>query len=1181
MSTTCAKSKEAFHERDASFSSSVQSSDSVFTEDLMEQGSPTMGPSHTKSRSDRPYSRKSPQSASSTKSFKLQAGQQITSDEIQPSTQRYKCSPKDSAYGSRLNTDEFPSPPISDGSSPRSLASPNKSSSSHLGMGSGPVTGTDAVKILPLSHSPVLVNNSYLQFYFNDDPVTLLHTVQSKNETKRTLSSKTHHLPSKLVSEQAKGVHKKKFLSSLHPIKSASCSTIDRMSLTSSLEEYASNLEKVNVTVEGPTDEVTGMRRERLLSLTRFETLTRDLESPLCATVVKVVVPSGSGREGKKQRKHLLSRFRKKKAETAAKSPTNSSKGLEEVIMTPAGQAKLRKMKEERHGRQRKVVSDDLTHKVHFQAAETQTAMRRSEHFADMRKKEQQYKEHGEKYLKCHSLNSADERPILSGEKRHPRAGMHFVQENHIGSYATELSQSTDGLADLTRLSMQLRMLAQPSQSTTNLDLSQRASETISNIGLMRTSHSMDDITDSLGAPLSQGHAESNELPREGFLWRVLGRANQRCPALIHIVPIQSRQVGISGLCVRKGQQVRALYRVSGQVIVEMETNHLASIPYECCRISRKHYGPKSTLVEMSYTHLYTAVPSVPNSQSPQHTAQTPLSKTKVHVPIEMVAILDCYDCLPPGEINVDAGDKLRVLYCDDKMVYAVKENGEAGLMARNFCRLTRKSEKLYQKWVEHTRSPFQADFPVRFNEKPPNFLIDLVNGTLTEKKTSSSNPTSRNLDTTNVVEIGTKQQGMSPPAKGGKRADIACSTLRETNTSAAVAPVATGEQQQRSPTSPPGKGRKPAGVARSFPQKGVQSYLKPLLPPTPLGKRKETPVSPLTKSGLKSPSRDSSAISPVTTDPPPPTTKSAISPKQATECAHIATTPPGNSAPQTLTCSTHEKCTHNTSTSHVSEISRKPLNYSGKLMTVVHNYVPNVGTVDYTIRKGLRVRVVRASPDGKTLRVATKTGSQFDIPVSHLCFSRKNSEPLTYRQHTNSDVSNGNCLPCVLDHIPQVHPPSHTPMPPLECGKIMTVIHDFVPTQENPMLTIRRGLRVKVLGGQDDQVKVQTKTGSIFCIPRSHLRLSHKTSDASVFPRTNSPPSNHESLKRISSADQKSDSSHVPVHSNPRQVQVNNSSSSCGREGTDNTNAARSLHPPNERGSRVSSTGSQVFELC
>ena len=290
--------------------------------------------------------------------------------------------------------------------------------------------------------------------------------------------------------------------------------------------------------------------------------------------------------------------------------------------------------------------------------------------------------------------------------------------------------------------------------------------------------------------------------------------------------------------------------------------------------------------------------------------------------------------------------------------------------------------------------------------------------------------------------------------------------------------------------------------------------------------------------------------------------------------------------------------------------------------MTVVRNYSPKVGNAESTIRKGLRVRVVRSSPDGKTLRVATKSGTQFDIPVSHLCMSQKNSEPSPFRNEINHEialVSNSIPSECLhsplptprLKRNPLLSPPA--PSLPLECGKIMTVIRNFVPSPDDPMITIRRGLRVKVLGGQDDQVKVVTKTGTTFSIPRSHLRLSHKTSDASAFAAidtgTKSPPTSPQTRRAAVKSPEgatvngrvKEEQSETPhdrphsrnhVHASPS---VNGSHpelppSSCngtpsnrvtGRPPAAGAEGELSSVDSARRGCRVNSTGSQVFELC
>lgn len=1182
---TPSKSKRTFHERDASFSSSIQSNDSVFTDtelssslqnsvrfepsELLVPESPSMG------------------SRSSKRGSNCNDGS-LNQESLSLKWKEKRCQ-KDSGYGSRLNTDELQSPPIcsSNKSTPSSTASPTKggwhgTSNSGHSLTSATDNDYNTLQILPLANSPTRANRSYHQFYYVGDSVgcsipydTFPYCNKSSEITKSPHLTPTRGKYPILPSKQLKDVHKQTISKTLKQIKSASCSSLDRLSLTSSLEEYASNLAKGDGVT--PKESVDGedrvIVRDRLLSITHFETLTADLEMPQCATVVKVSDPTPDLiQKEKKRRRNLLIRLLMGKRKQKATSLIESSEHSKGVMMTSAGEATLRRKSKRNHGRQRKVVSDDLTHKVKSQKVDKHQEINFEAvtvQVEDVKQKVEILNPESKKDRKQNSFDNTREKQFsLSAEHTSHQPELCFAQDNLLTPFSAELSQSMTGLS---HIASQLRKLAQPSQSTTNLDLSQRVSETMSNVGL-RGSHSVDDLTDTVGPPLSQNTVVAGDgLPREGFLWRVLGRASQRWPALIHIVPIQSSQSGMRGFGVRKGQQVRALYRVSGQVIVETDTNHLACIPYECCRISRKYYGPKSSLVELSYYQLYAPIPIVPSTtsnRSPQHTSVSPSRTQYTNTPIEMVAIQDSYNCLPLGEMNVDAGDKLRVFYCDDQRVYAVKENGEAGLLARSFCRLTRKSEKMYQKWVELTRSPFQADYPVKFNEKVPSFL---TNSAFLKELGVGSKPTSQEKKSTAIGVM---------PMKGERK-----------------------DQKQTSPV-------------HKKSQRGIQ---KPL-PPTPPRKRK---VSPLTQNGNRSPLSPGrhfsglvNSVSPVSRTP---SMHSSPSPTKQYLLERTTAPPPNFKNEATMACSISDR-------SDV-KICQKPMSYSGKLMTVVQNYVQNVGSPDSPIRKGLRVRVIQSSPDGKTLRVATKTGTQFDIPVSHLCMSRKNSDPFLYAHDAsrfgNHDVAIlANDIPNTALTFPSNHPrgkPLNATPPmsrlPLECGKIMTVIHNFTPTRDNPMVTIRRGLRVKVLGGKDDHVKVITKTGTTFTIPRSHLRLSHKTSDASAFTihanvqaqSTPKPPS-HSHNKSVSTSHphhqyQRNDipqNAYGSTHSSPTQTPIKERvfvTSSCNgimhsasqqqQQRKSRTYSTPGIHQITSsshaihRGCRVNSTGSQVFELC
>ena len=1197
LSTAAAQKSKGvvFHARDESFSSSIQSNDSVFTDTDFPSSLQTSGrfvPSEfCGGESQEMWS--SHGKLTTTGATVTESGRGAQFKKIKD-----KRSPKDSGYGSRLNTDDLQSPSHSSSdnkSSPRSLPSTAKGEV-------GPSEPDDeALKVLTLSNSPVLVNKSYLQFYYVDDSSTLTEETLSHDPVDSTtdrLSTPTRGrypkepmIPRK---EQSKGTKNQLTVKSIKAIKSASCSSLDRISLTSSLEEYASALAK-GASGEDPADENESLGRGRLLSVTRFEILTGNLETPQCATIVKVTGPSpspaASGQKEKKQRRHLLSRFNIRRWKTkSAVEPGDRSKG---VIMTQAGQARLRK-KDRGHGRQRMVVSDDLTHKVKFAVDDPEIAKTRVEAVdRDCQLEKSTTKTStppqtnttekrtgGFNESKVHLKHTDNRKEELSHFAEHasPTDRRYLVQENHIGPFSAELSQSLDGgLSDLKHLEIQLKKLAQPSQSTTDLDLSQRVLEIETSLGL-RVSHSMDDISEPMGASLSQTNdAGSDQPPREGFLWRVLGRASQRWPALLHIVPIQNNQSGMRGFGVRKGQQVRALYRVSGQVIVETETNHLACIPYECCRISRKYYGPDSQLVQLCYTQLYVPVPDLPASVGKQssttsaNSAPSPARRLLIHTPIEMVAIQDNYDRLPLGEINVDAGDKLRVLYCDEKRVYAVKESGEAGLIARNFCRLTRKSEKMYQQWVELTRSPFQADYPVKFGVQPPLFLFD---GTLSELKEVRSKPT-------------------TPEAHRKLRVTAAQEDTKGANINGSVQPPVQGS-----------------------PKRGAQKHHKPL-PPTPPGKPSEkTPVSPLTQTGLRSPMSPVRQLSGLCQRTLSPTTAESparsLPPSPPSPFKRSGLTSPlkSSSSPSNL----RGEGTHFISPpAHGRDTQQQSFSYSGKLMTVVRNYRPDLSNGESTIRKGLRVRVVRSSPDGRSLRVATKTGTQFDIPVSHLCISRKNSEPSPFRNEASHEVTlvtSSNPPEYLHDTSSEqsfkrkllMSPP--VPNLPLECGKIMTVIRNFVPSPDDPMVTIRRGLRVKILGGQDDQVKVVTKTGTMFSIPRSYLRLSHKNSDASAFAavdaNTKSPPTSPHTRRLLNSPEATElngtftgKAPNQSPHSSPSvkkngcilpslDPQIAPSSRNGARQATvrgaegtiSNANSPR-------RGYRVNSTGSQVFELC
>ena len=200
-----------------------------------------------------------------------------------------------------------------------------------------------------------------------------------------------------------------------------------------------------------------------------------------------------------------------------------------------------------------------------------------------------------------------------------------------------------------------------------------------------------------------------------GFLWRLLGRASAEWPARLCVAAIQTTHFCERGeLLVRKGEQLTAMYRVSDSVFVESTQGERGLVPYQSIRVSRKTYSSSSKTVRLSYYQLYIHSPDGIDTR-----AATSLQST--HPGIEMVSVRE----LTPTsqeDLALSRGDQIFVLYCDNEWVYGVDEDRTAGFLPRGACRLTRKSQALYQNWI-NSQSPFQADFVIRFNEPPPPIL--------------------------------------------------------------------------------------------------------------------------------------------------------------------------------------------------------------------------------------------------------------------------------------------------------------------------------------------------------------------------------------------------------------------------------------------------------------------------
>ena len=188
-------------------------------------------------------------------------------------------------------------------------------------------------------------------------------------------------------------------------------------------------------------------------------------------------------------------------------------------------------------------------------------------------------------------------------------------------------------------------------------------------------------------------------------------------PANIHVAAIQTvHGVRKDELQVYSGQQLKALYRIARRVFVETQEERKGFVPYSCIRISRKYYGSSSSIVQLSYSQLYVQSPD-----GIEDYAINSLESKPSYTEIEMVAIQD-HTAVSRENLPVKCGDRVRVLYCDDSWVYGVSEDHWAGCLPRISCRLTRRSQAIFQAW-NNGKIPFQADFVVKFNESPPAVL--------------------------------------------------------------------------------------------------------------------------------------------------------------------------------------------------------------------------------------------------------------------------------------------------------------------------------------------------------------------------------------------------------------------------------------------------------------------------
>ena len=194
------------------------------------------------------------------------------------------------------------------------------------------------------------------------------------------------------------------------------------------------------------------------------------------------------------------------------------------------------------------------------------------------------------------------------------------------------------------------------------------------------------------------------------FLWRVLGRAGPDCSANIHVTPIYDvTKEQHDDVSVRKGQLLKALYRKDDRIFVETLSMEQGFVPYSSCRIARKYYGSKSSLLQLSYLQLYVQSPDGVDMQRAQH------------VPAMHMVVLRDHASSSKDELSVKTGDIVTCLYSDSDVIYGTCRKS-SGIVPQVSCELVKKLQSLFKSWQLQNQR-FQSDFVIRRSEVKPSVL--------------------------------------------------------------------------------------------------------------------------------------------------------------------------------------------------------------------------------------------------------------------------------------------------------------------------------------------------------------------------------------------------------------------------------------------------------------------------
>lgn len=159
-------------------------------------------------------------------------------------------------------------------------------------------------------------------------------------------------------------------------------------------------------------------------------------------------------------------------------------------------------------------------------------------------------------------------------------------------------------------------------------------------------------------------------------------------------------------------------------IATDIATNQTGKLLYSSARVSRSYYGNNSKVSTLSYSHLYSFstlnIKHIVDNQDGFRQFQP--------IKIDLVVIKG-YTSQDRDEMTVAIGNRLRLLYGDERWVYAssVHVSGKAGFVPRSHCRLMRQSYNTLRAsgWLHSPSTQFQSDFCFNTALPLPSFLSD------------------------------------------------------------------------------------------------------------------------------------------------------------------------------------------------------------------------------------------------------------------------------------------------------------------------------------------------------------------------------------------------------------------------------------------------------------------------